>query len=174
MARIIQMRRGKEADLPALADGEIGITADTLKAFFGMGGTNTQLVKQADLTNGLSSKVSSSTFTDTGWLSLTLGNYAQGTVQARQLLLPYQTIQAVKIDIKIWHDNSSNGIYCTLPDNFTNMSFSGIILASVADESKQRTFSISAKSLMSQYVLNPTSTTGQLLAEFKHTFIEIF
>jgi hypothetical protein len=45
----LRVRRGPEATMPTLSQGEPGYTTDTKKLFVGDGTTNHQLAKQADL-----------------------------------------------------------------------------------------------------------------------------
>ena len=49
MSRKIQIKRGAKANLPVLADGELGYTLDTDQLFVGSGGTNKPLPSSADM-----------------------------------------------------------------------------------------------------------------------------
>ena len=56
MARKLQVRRGTAANMPVLADGELGFQTDTGRLFVGNGGVNVPLVMETELDAHTSSR----------------------------------------------------------------------------------------------------------------------
>lgn len=53
MARKIQVRRGTAANMPVLADGELGLQTDTGKLYIGCAGANVEVAMGAELINAI-------------------------------------------------------------------------------------------------------------------------